>query len=152
MNCLRAADCVLFERNLSTTDAGCVQQKHLLPLTDLGQIEPQMAFCGHRSHHRAPHGACGVLGGSQSQVSGSAQFLHGFRSQAGPFIHLLQDLCLVGLKDGHCVDNLWIYLFPIRAEVVLHGLEGRRGRDFQEGTKEGERWEAKVSSTTGMAV
>ncbi len=31
-------------------------------------------------------------------------------------------------------------------------LDGRRGRDFHEGTKEGERWEAKVSSTTGMAV
>ncbi len=28
--------------------------------------------------------------------------------------------------------------FPIRAEVVLHGLVGRRGRDFQEGAKEGE--------------
>ncbi len=37
-------------------------------------------------------------------------------------------------------------------QVVLHGLVGRRGRDFQEGAKEGESWEAKVSSTTGMAV
>ncbi len=64
-----------------------------------------MAFCGHRSCHRAPHGACGVLGGSQSQVSGSAQFLHGFWSQASPFIHLLKDVRLVGLKDGHRVEG-----------------------------------------------
>ncbi len=40
----------------------------------------------------------------------------------------------------------------IRVEVVLHGLEGRRGRDYQEGAKEGERCEAKVSSITSMAV
>ncbi len=60
-----------------------------------------MAFCGHWSHHRAPHGACGVLGGSQSQVGGSAQFLHGFWSQAGSFIHLLQDVRL----DGHRVEG-----------------------------------------------
>ncbi len=45
-----------------------------------------------------------------------------------------------------------MYDFLIRAEVVLHGLVGGRGRDFQEGAKEGERLEAKVSSTTGMAV
>ncbi len=34
--------------------------------------------------------------------------------------------------------------------MVLHGLEGRTGRDFQEGAKEGERWESKVSSIPGM--
>ncbi len=45
-----------------------------------------------------PYGTCGVLGGSQSQVSG-------FRSQAGPFVHFLQDVRLVGLKDGHCVKG-----------------------------------------------
>ncbi len=46
--------------------------KTLFLLPNLGQVEPQMAFCGHRSRHRAPHGTCGVLGGSQSQVSGSS--------------------------------------------------------------------------------
>ncbi len=34
--------------------------------------------------------------------------------------------------------------------MVLHGLVGRRGRDFQEGAKEGERWESRVSSTTSV--
>ncbi len=31
-------------------------------------------------------------------------------------------------------------------------LSRKEGWDFQEGAKEGERWEAKVSSTTGMVV
>ncbi len=31
-----------------------------------------------------------------------------------------------------------MYDFPIRAEAVLHGLVGRRGRDFHEGAKDGE--------------
>ncbi len=33
--------------------------------------------------------------------------------------------------------------------MVLHGLVGKRGRDFQEGAKEGERWEARVSGSPG---
>ncbi len=47
------------------------------------------------------HGACGVLSGSQSQVSGSAQLFHSLWSQTSPFIHLLEHVRLVGLEDGH---------------------------------------------------
>ncbi len=40
----------------------------------------------------------------------------------------------------------------MRAEVVLHGLVGRRGWNFHEGARKGKRWEAIVSSTTGRPV
>ncbi len=64
-----------------------------------------MAFCGHWNRHRAPHGTCSMLSGSESQVSGSAQLLHGLWSQTSPLVHLLKDVRLVGLKDGHRVEG-----------------------------------------------
>ncbi len=70
-------------------------------LTNLSEIEPQMALCGHWTRHRAPHGACGVFGGSQSQVSGPAQLFDCLWSQTSPFIYLLEHIRLVGLEDGH---------------------------------------------------
>ncbi len=64
-----------------------------------------MTFCGHWTRHRAPHGMCGMLRGSKSQVSGSAQLLHSLWSQPSPLVHLFKDVHLVGLKDGHCVEG-----------------------------------------------
>ncbi len=64
-----------------------------------------MAFCGHWTPHRAPHGACSVLSGSESQVSGSAQLFHSLWSQASPLVHLFKHVRLVGLKDGHRVEG-----------------------------------------------
>ncbi len=92
-----------------------------------------------------------MLGGSKSQVSGSVQLLHGFWSQASPLIDLLKDIRLVGLKDGHHVEG---HTCLTGRDVGLSdkGGSGPTQRDFQEGAKEGERWEAKVSSTTGMVV
>ncbi len=84
---------------------GGVQQEHLLLLTNLCELKPQMALCGHRASHRMPHGTCSVLGGSQSQVSGPAQLLDRFRSQTSPFVHLFEDIRLVGLEDGHSVKG-----------------------------------------------
>ncbi len=46
-----------------------------------------------------------MLSGSESQVSGSAQLLHGLWSQTSPLVHLLKDVRLVGLKDGHRVEG-----------------------------------------------
>ncbi len=48
---------------------------------------------------------CGVLCGSESQVSGSAQLFHSLWSQTSPFVHLLKHVRLVGLKDGHRVEG-----------------------------------------------
>ncbi len=54
--------------------------------------------------------------------------------------------------EGHaCLTSRDVGL-PDKGGNGPTGLVGRRGRDFQEGAKEGKRWEAKVSSTTGMAV
>ncbi len=98
-----------------------------------------------------------MLRGSKSQVSGSAQLLHSLWSQPSPLVHLFKDVRLVGLKDGHrveghaCLTSRDVGL-PDKGGNGPTGLVGRRGRDFQEGAKEGKRWEAKVSSTTGMAV
>ncbi len=50
-------------------------------------------------------GAYGVLSGSESQVSGSAQLFHSLWSQTSPFIYLLKHVRLVGLKDGHRVEG-----------------------------------------------
>ncbi len=64
-----------------------------------------MAFCGHWTRHSAPHGECGMLSGSESQVSGSAQLLHSLWSQTSTLVHLFKNICLIGLKDGHRVEG-----------------------------------------------
>ncbi len=83
----------------------CIQQEHLLLLTYLSEVQPQMALRGHRTRHRAPYGACGMFSGSESQVSGSAQLFDSLWSQASPLVHFLKDIRLVGLKDGHRVEG-----------------------------------------------
>ncbi len=111
MNCLRAADCVLAERNFSTTELTAspnnpdcemgASSKNTFSFSWISvSIQPQMAFCSHWTRHRAPHGACGMLSGSESQVSGSAQLLHSLWSQTSPLVHLFKNVRLVGLKDG----------------------------------------------------
>ncbi len=83
INCLRAADCVLAERNFSTTELTAspnspdceigASNKNTFSFSRINEVQPQMALHGHWTRHRAPYGACGVFSGSESQVSGSAQ-------------------------------------------------------------------------------
>ncbi len=111
MNCLRAADCVLAERNFSTSELTAspnnpdcemgASSKNTFSFSWISvSIQPQMAFCSHWTRHRAPHGACGMLSGSESQVSDSAQLLHSLWSQTSPLVHLFKNVRLVGLKDA----------------------------------------------------
>ncbi len=57
--------------------------------------------CSSLFRHPTVHGACGMLSGSESQVSGSTQLLHSLWSQTSPLVHLFKNVRLVGLKDGH---------------------------------------------------
>ncbi len=81
MNWLRAADWVLAERNLSTTaltaspnNPDCEMGASIKNVFSLSRISVRLSHrwrsAATEAAHRAPHGTCGVLGGSQSQVSG----------------------------------------------------------------------------------
>ncbi len=115
MNCLRSVDCVLAERNFSTTELTAspnnpdcemgASSKNTLSFSRISvRFSHKWQFCGHWTCHRAPQGTCGVLSGSESQVSGSAQLFHSL-CQTSPFVHLLKYVRLVGLKDGHRVEG-----------------------------------------------
>ncbi len=152
---LRAADCVLAERNFSTTELTAspnnpdcemgASSKNTLSFSRISvRFSHKWCSAATGTRHRAPQGTCGVLSGSESPVSGFAQLFHSLY-QTSPFVHILKYVRLVGLKDGHrvrghaCLTGRDVGPSRIRAEVVLHNLVGRRGRDFQEGAKEGEK-------------
>ncbi len=109
INCLRVADCILAERNFSTTELIASPNS---PDCEIGASSKNtFSFSrisvrfSDRTRHRAPYGACGVFSGSESQVNGSAQLFDSLWSQASPLVHFHKDVRLVGLKDGHRVEG-----------------------------------------------
>ncbi len=148
MNCLRAAVCVLAERNLSTTvltaspnNPVCEMGASIKNTFSLSRISVKLS---HRWRSAATEAAierptaravCLVALRAKSVASG---LLHGFRSQAGPFVHLLQDVPLVGLKDGHCVEGHTCLTgrdvgLPDKSGSGPTRLGREEGQDFQEG-------------------
>ncbi len=96
-----------------------------------------------------PHGVCGVLVALRDKSVALRSSFNSLWSQISPFVHLLKHVRLVGLKDaiveGHaCLTRRDVGL-PIREEVGPTWLSRKEGAGLQEGAKEGERWEAKVS-------
>ncbi len=100
MNCLRAADCVLAERNFSTTELTASPNN---PDCDMcASSKNTLSFS--RISVRFSHKWRSAATGPASPVSGSAQLFHSL-CQTSPFVHLLKYVCLVGLKDGHHVEG-----------------------------------------------
>ncbi len=116
MNCLRAADCVLAERNFSTTELTASPNNPDCEMGASSKNTFSFSRISVRFSHKwrsaatepaieRPHSACGVLSGSESQVSGSAQLFHSLWTQTSPLVHLFKHVHLVGLKDGHRVEG-----------------------------------------------
>ncbi len=110
MNCLRAADCVLAERNFSTTDLTASPNN---PDCEMG-ASSKNTFSFSRISVRFSHKWRSAATEPAIErptvravclVSGSAQLFHSLWSQTSPFVHLLKHVRLVGLKNGHHVEG-----------------------------------------------
>ncbi len=83
---------------------------------------------------------------------GKTSNLHSLLSQSHQSLMLSRSLLPCGRRGNpyvHIPNNSKI---KIKAEVVLQGIDGKRGRDFHEGEEVGKKCAASMSSTTGTAA
>ncbi len=116
INCLRAVNCVLAERNFSTTELTASPNS---PDCEMGASSRNTSSFSlisvrfsHKWRSKATEPAIGrptaravCLVALRAKVSGSAQLFYSLRSQTSPLIHFLEDVRLVGLKDGHRMEG-----------------------------------------------
>ncbi len=58
----------------------------------------------HRCHRTTDSGDC-LLSGTKSQICGTAQLLHRLWGESPALVQVLQQVSLVGLQHGHCVQS-----------------------------------------------
>ncbi len=83
---------------------------------------------------------------------GKTSNLHSLLSQSHQSLMLSRSLLPCGRRGNPYVHIPNNSKSKIKAEVVLQGIDGKRGRDFHEGEEVGEKCAASMSSTTGTAA